>query len=147
MIDPFTVLAGELQTLQKELNSATSAEAHAALLNEVRAKLKELDEMVKRRLETVYGLTSVSTKRIVDTERSFDIFERLPGGGVLWRAIVSGEDNAAAKLGELARSTRNELFACHIRSKTILRRANSTAGEQTDNVSPLGSINRNRAER
>ena len=128
MNDAFTILAGELQTLQKELNSTTSPEAHAALLNEVRAKLKELDEMVKRRLETVYGLTAGTARRSVNTDRSFDIFERLPGGGVLWRGLVSGEDDAAVKLSELARTTSNELFACHIRSKDDHRSSKRAGG-------------------
>lgn len=143
MSDPFTILAGELKTLQKELNSVTSPEAHAALLREVRAKLKELDEMVKRRLETVYGLTAGTSERRLETDRSFDIFEGLPGGGVLWRGLVSGEDNATAKLTELAKSTSNELFACHIRSKAIIGRANSPAREQTDDPSPLSPQGRN----
>lgn len=146
MNDAFTILAGELQTLQKELNSTTSPEAHAALLNEVRAKLKELDEMVKRRLETVYGLTAGTARRSVNTDRSFDIFERLPGGGVLWRGLVSGEDDAAVKLSELARTTSNELFACHIRSKTIIGRANARADSQMDDFSLLNPEKRNGAK-
>lgn len=124
MADPFSILAAELQTLQRELGSTTSPEAHAALLNEVRAKLKELDEMVKRRMETVYGLTGASTSRNGNTDQTFDIFERLPDGGVLWRGLVLGESNATAKLSELAKNTPNELFACYLPTRRTIARMN-----------------------
>lgn len=143
MTDPFTILAAELQTLQKELNATTSPEAHAALLNEVRAKLKELDETVKRRLETVYGLTAATSKRSV---QSFDIFERLPGGGVLWRGLASGEDNAATKLSELAKGTANELFACDLQTKRTIATTNSPPGERADDVNLLSSEKSNGAQ-
>jgi hypothetical protein len=137
MNDRLSVLTGELQTLQDSLNT-TSGEAHAALLGEVRLKLKELDELLKHRLNTVHALSATPTtwKRGEERDSSFDIFERLPDGGVLWRGVVSGEDNAAAKLSELGQTTANELFACHLRTRMTVGRADVAPEERLDGSTP-----------
>jgi hypothetical protein len=138
MNDRLNVLTGELQILQKNLNTTTNREAHAALLREVRSKLEELDELVKHRLDTVHALRATPTPEKLGEERdsSFDIFERLPGGGVIWRGVVSGEDNAAAKLSELGQTTANELFACHLRTRMTIGRASVASEERLDGSAP-----------
>lgn len=120
-----SIVTGELQTLQKKLGLTTSAEAHVALLAEIRSKLKELDELVKHRLETVYGL-SAKQNRDERPDSAYDIFEQMPDGGVRWRGIVSQAEDAVEKLRELAQTTPNELFVCNLRTKTTIARMNGS---------------------
>lgn len=124
MNDRVSILTVELRTLQEQLNVTTSPEAHSALLTAIRSKLKELDDLVKRRLERVYGLGATATTRGEQADRNYDIFERLPGGGLCWRGLVAGSQNAIAKLTELAQGTPNELFACELRTNTTIARMN-----------------------
>lgn len=127
-----SLLTGELQTLQKKLNLTTSPEAHTALLSEIRSKLKELDELVKRRLETVYGLGTTPNTRSEQPDSNYDIFEQLPEGGVRWRGMVLKAEDAVEKLRELAEHTVNELFVCNLRTKTTIARMNGSANEHQD---------------
>jgi len=53
-------------------------------------------------------------------EREYDIFEKYPDGSLLWRAVVTGRDQAAAKLHELAARTANEVQMIHVSSKTVI---------------------------
>jgi hypothetical protein len=53
-------------------------------------------------------------------EREYDIFEKYPDGSLLWRAAVTGRDQAAAKLHELAAQTANEVQMIHVSSKTVI---------------------------
>ena len=41
-------------------------------------------------------------------ERDYDLFEILPDGGVMWRQMVPGQENAVRKLEELSKRTLNE---------------------------------------
>ncbi|HTU35630.1 MAG TPA: hypothetical protein VMF66_17635 [Candidatus Acidoferrum sp.] len=125
-----SILTGELQTLQKNLNFTTSPEAHTALLAEIRSKLKELDELVKHRLETVYGLGANPNSHDAQPDSHYDIFEQMPDGGVRWRGIVSRAEDAVEKLRELAEGTPNELFVCNLRTKTTIARMNSPANDE-----------------
>lgn len=131
-----SILTGELQTLQKKLNLTTSAEAHCALLAEIRSKSKELDELVKHRLETVYALGANPQNRTERPDLNYDIFEQMPDGAVRWRGIVSKAEEAVEKLRELAHTTPNELFVCNLRTKTTIARMNGPADEQQDRLSP-----------
>jgi hypothetical protein len=58
--------------------------------------------------------------------RDYDIFEKLPGGDVVWRAFVPGLENARAKLQNLAKNSENEFFAIHTPTKEIVVRVNSS---------------------
>lgn len=57
-------------------------------------------------------------------DRDYDLFERLPDGGVLWRDRINGQTAAVAKLDELAANSPNEVFAIHLRSKEIVATRN-----------------------
>ena len=58
--------------------------------------------------------------------RDYGIFEKLPGGDVMWRAFVPGLENARAKLQNLAKSSKNEFFAIHTPTHEIVARVNSS---------------------
>lgn len=130
------ILTGELQTLQKKLNLTTSAEAYTALLAEIRSKLKELDELVKQRLETVYGLGAKRNDEGERPDSNYDIFEQMPDGGVRWRGIVARAEDAVERLKELAEHTVNELFVCNLRTKTTIAKMNGTAGQEQEASGP-----------
>jgi hypothetical protein len=57
-------------------------------------------------------------------DREYDLFEELPDGSVLWRAVVPGLENALAKLQELGRLSPNGHFAMHTATKTVVGRVN-----------------------
>lgn len=58
-------------------------------------------------------------------DRDYDLFEELPDGSVLWRAVVPRLENALAKLQELAELSSNKCFAMYIPSKDIVGRVNA----------------------
>jgi hypothetical protein len=58
-------------------------------------------------------------------EREFDLFEKLPDGSVLWKAVVPGMENAVARLKSLGSTSPNEHFAIHTPTKTIVARVNA----------------------
>ena len=57
--------------------------------------------------------------------REYDLFERLPDGLLVWRAVVSGLENARIRLQELAKLSNNEYFAIHTPTKEIVDRVNT----------------------
>lgn len=59
----------------------------------------------------------------------YDIFERLPDGGFSWRGSVSSKEAALAKLGELSRDTKNELFARDLSSQQTIAIRNVSGNE------------------
>jgi hypothetical protein len=66
--------------------------------------------------------------------RSYDLFERLPDGQLLWRCSASGLENARAALTALAQETKNECLAMDLSTREIAARANqpdvpSSAGQ------------------
>ena len=56
--------------------------------------------------------------------RDYDLFEVLPDGAVIWKATVSGHENAIQKLRELAKRTANEVRVMHVLSKTLIASMN-----------------------
>lgn len=50
----------------------------------------------------------------------YDIFEKLPDGGSIWRACVPGQFDARRKLQELAEHSENEFFAIDLKSRKYL---------------------------
>lgn len=53
-------------------------------------------------------------------DRTYDIFEKLANGEVLWRAVMVGRESSLRKLQELAAESNNELFAMHLPTKEII---------------------------
>lgn len=56
----------------------------------------------------------------VGMDRTYDIFEKLPSGEVLWRAVMVGREPSLRKLQELAAQSSNEIFAVHLPIKEII---------------------------
>lgn len=63
--------------------------------------------------------------------REYDIFEQLPDGDVEWRGLVVGLEAARARLGLLAKRSKNEFFAMHTPTHEIVARANTSGGVST----------------
>jgi len=53
-------------------------------------------------------------------ERSYDIFEVMPDGPLLWRTAVVGHENAIAELKKLAAKTNNEVRVVHLETKAVI---------------------------
>jgi hypothetical protein len=58
-------------------------------------------------------------------KRDYDLFEQLPDGGRLWRRRVQGLLEAQRELVELSKTTKNDCFAMHLRTKEIVARAHA----------------------
>ncbi len=56
----------------------------------------------------------------------YDIFEAYPNGDLLWRACVTGLENARQKVAELGNLSPNLIFATHTPTKEIVAQANHT---------------------
>lgn len=62
-------------------------------------------------------------------QRSYDIFEVMPDGSLLWRAAVDGHENAIADLKKLAAQTMNEMYVMHVPTKAIIASINNPKNE------------------
>lgn len=60
-------------------------------------------------------------------DRTYDLFEKLPDGSLLWKSKVTGLTAALAKLQELGRSSSNEHYAIHLPSREVVGRVNALA--------------------
>jgi hypothetical protein len=56
--------------------------------------------------------------------RVYDAFEVLPDGTLIWRATVTGHEDAVKKLEQLAKDSPNEFRLMHIPSKTLIATIN-----------------------
>ena len=56
--------------------------------------------------------------------RVYDAFEVLPNGTLIWRATVTGHEDAVKKLEQLAKDSPNEFRLMHIPSKTLIATIN-----------------------
>ena len=52
-------------------------------------------------------------------ERTYDIFEKMADGSVLWRVAVPGHQAAIRKLQEMAAQSANEFHLWHLASNTL----------------------------
>ena len=73
-------------------------------------------------------------------QRVFDIFEKLSGGGSIWRACVAGQFQAQRKIQELAEFSENEFFAIDLKSRQLLlfNVPSRTSQQQMDRGKRLG---------
>ena len=58
-------------------------------------------------------------------DRDCELFERLPEGDDVWRASVSGFENAQLKLQELGKSSANQFYAIYMPTREIVARVNT----------------------
>ncbi len=57
--------------------------------------------------------------------RVYDAFEVLPNGVMLWRATVTGHEDAIDKLQQVAKNSANEFRLMHLPTKTVIATTNS----------------------
>ena len=56
--------------------------------------------------------------------REYDIFEKLPDGTLLWRAVIRGLENTLTELKKFGEQSQNELLAIHTPTKQTIARVN-----------------------
>jgi hypothetical protein len=59
--------------------------------------------------------------------RTYDIFEKLPDGSLIWRVAVVGHEESISKLKELGRKSKNEFVLMHTPDKAVIATVNSHA--------------------
>jgi hypothetical protein len=52
--------------------------------------------------------------------RVYDAFEVLPNGVMVWRATVTGHEDAIVRLQQVAKDSTNEFRLMHIPTKTVI---------------------------
>jgi hypothetical protein len=57
-------------------------------------------------------------------ERTYDLFEVLPSGDLIWREMASGHENAISRLKELSKQTSNEVRVMHVLTNTLIASIN-----------------------
>jgi hypothetical protein len=67
--------------------------------------------------------------------RVYDTFEVLPDGTLIWRATVTGCEDAVNKLEQLAKVSRNEFRLIHIPSQTVIATMTAVATINCKSVS------------
>jgi len=60
-------------------------------------------------------------------ERSYDIFEVMPDGTLIWRATVVGHEPAIIALKNMAAQTKNEVLLMHLETRTTIAIMNAPA--------------------
>ena len=58
-------------------------------------------------------------------ERTYDIFEKLSDGTMVWKVAVAGHEQAIRRLRDLSKQTSNELQLLHLPSKTLIASINT----------------------
>jgi hypothetical protein len=57
-------------------------------------------------------------------ERTYDIFEVMSDGSLIWRCAVTGHEKAIVRLKELAADTANEVRLLHVPTKALIAEMN-----------------------
>jgi hypothetical protein len=57
-------------------------------------------------------------------QRTYDIFEKMADGTLVWRAVIPGYEAAMRKLQELAEQSPNEFQVKHLASDTLIATIN-----------------------
>jgi len=58
-------------------------------------------------------------------DRQYDIFERFPGGQLVWRAVKIGHEHSLLRMKELAARSTNEFVLLHVPTNTVVAIANA----------------------
>ena len=64
-------------------------------------------------------------------ERTYDIFEKMPEGTIMWRDSVQGHEEAIRKLKELAACSLNEFQLIHLPSQSLVATVNATPSQNS----------------
>jgi hypothetical protein len=56
--------------------------------------------------------------------RTYDLFEVMPDGNVVWRATITGYEDAIDKLQQVANGSTNEFRLMHLPTKTLIATIN-----------------------
>lgn len=59
--------------------------------------------------------------------RTYDLFEKTPGGDLLWHSAVSGLEAAMKEAEALARRTGNECLVMHLLTQEVVARVGMEA--------------------
>jgi hypothetical protein len=59
--------------------------------------------------------------------RTYDLFEVMPNGDLIWKATVEGHESAIEKLWQAARGSPNEFKAMHLPTMTVIATINAEA--------------------
>jgi hypothetical protein len=60
-------------------------------------------------------------------DSDYDIFEKLPGGKVIWRFAVIGRDIAVAQFEQIAAISANEVFVVQVDTREVILRKTALA--------------------
>ena len=57
-------------------------------------------------------------------QRTYDIFEKMPDGTIMWRGSIQGLEEAVRNLKELAARSLNEFQMLHLATQSLVATAN-----------------------
>jgi hypothetical protein len=58
-------------------------------------------------------------------ERTYDVFEKMNDGSIIWRCAIQGHEAAIRRLQEMAAQSANEFHLMHIPTKTTIATINT----------------------
>lgn len=58
-------------------------------------------------------------------DRQCDIFERFPGGQLVWRAVKIGHEQSVLKMKKIAARSPNEFVLMHVPTNAVIAIANA----------------------
>lgn len=70
-------------------------------------------------------LEQLSSRFGGDMERTYDIFEKMNDGAIMWRCAIQGHQAAIQKLQEAAAQSSNEFQLMHLPTKTVIATINT----------------------
>jgi len=62
-------------------------------------------------------------------QRTYDIFEKMPDGTIMWRDSVQGHEEAVRKLKDLATRSLNEFQLLHLPTQSLVAIVNPKPGQ------------------
>jgi hypothetical protein len=68
-------------------------------------------------------------------ERTYDIFEKMSDGSLMWRVAISGHEAALQKLKEMAAQSASEFQLRHLASNTLIATTNAAKDDKLNRPS------------
>lgn len=62
-------------------------------------------------------------------DRTYDLFEKMEDGSLIWRGTVPGLDAAIAELKKLASETPNELHLMYLATQSVVAKVNGAKAD------------------